>query len=104
MTAEWITSRVEELSINFDGKRRPVKESDRRPGPYPYYGASGVVDHVDDYIFDGDYLLVAEDGENLRTRRTPIAFMVRGKFWVNNHATILEIDGDSYRRKHQKIS
>ena len=89
MTAEWTTSRFDELSINFDGKRRPVKESDRRPGPYPYYGASGVVDHVDDYIFDGDYLLVAEDGENLRTRRTPIAFLARVRFWINNHAHIV---------------
>lgn len=89
MTIEWTTSRLKELSINFDGRRRPVKESDRRPGPYPYYGASGVVDHVDDYLFDGEYLLVAEDGENLRTRQTPIAFLARGKFWVNNHAHII---------------
>ena len=89
MTAEWTTSRFDGLSINFDGKRRPVKGSDRRPGPYPYYGASGVVDHIDDYIFDGDYLLVAEDGENLRTRQTPMAFFARGKFWVNNHAHIV---------------
>ena len=89
MTAEWTTSRFDGLSINFDGKRRPVKGSDRRPGPYPYYGASGVVDHIDDYIFDGDYLLVAEDGENLRTRQTPMAFLARGKFWVNNHAHIV---------------
>ena len=89
MTAEWTTSRFDELSINFDSKRRPVKVSDRRPGPYPYYGASGVVDHVDDYLFDGDYLLVAEDGENLRTRQTPIAFLARGRFWVNNHAHIV---------------
>ena len=89
MTAEWTTSRFGGLSINFDGKRRPVKKSDRRPGPYPYYGASGVVDHVDDYLFDGDYLLVAEDGENLRTRQTPIAFLARGRFWVNNHAHIV---------------
>lgn len=89
MTIEWTTSRLKELSINLDGRRRPVKESDRRPGPYPYYGASGVVDHVDDYLFDGEYLLVAEDGENLRTRQTPIAFLARGKFWVNNHAHII---------------
>ena len=89
MTAEWTTSRFDGLSINFDGKRRPVKGSDRRPGPYPYYGASGVVDHIDDYIFDGDYILVAEDGENLRTRQTPMAFLARGKFWVNNHAHIV---------------
>ncbi|HET7931963.1 MAG TPA: restriction endonuclease subunit S [Rhodanobacteraceae bacterium] len=89
MSAEWTTSRVEDLSVNFDGKRRPVKGSERRLGPYPYYGASGVVDHVDDYLFDGEYLLVAEDGENLRTRQTPIAFLARGKFWVNNHAHII---------------
>ncbi len=89
MTAEWTTSCLEQLSINFDGKRRPVKESDRGPGPYPYYGASGVVDHVDGYLFDGEYLLVAEDGENLRTRQTPIAFLAKGRFWVNNHAHII---------------
>ena len=85
----WVTSCLEELSVNFDGKRKPVKGSDRRPGPYPYYGASGVVDHVDDYLFDGEYLLVAEDGENLRTRLTPVAFLARGQFWVNNHAHII---------------
>jgi len=78
-----------ELIDNFDGMRVPVKEADRRPGPYPYYGASGVVDHVDAFLFDGEYLLVAEDGENLRTRKTPIAFLARGKFWVNNHAHVV---------------
>ncbi|GMU46207.1 MAG: hypothetical protein AMXMBFR26_09890 [Porticoccaceae bacterium] len=89
MAAEWTTSDLGELTTNFDGRRKPVKESDRRPGPYPYYGASGVVDHVDGYLFDGEYLLIAEDGENLRTRQTPIAFMAKGKFWVNNHAHIV---------------
>lgn len=67
-----------------------MKESDRKPGPYPYYGASGVVDHVDGFLFDGEYLLIAEDGENLRTRQTPIAFLARGRFWVNNHAHIVQ--------------
>jgi type I restriction enzyme S subunit len=85
----WPIRPLGELTVNHDGKRRPVKEADRRPGPYPYYGASGVVDYVDDYLIDGDYLLVAEDGENLRTRQTPIAFMARGKSWVNNHAHIV---------------
>ena len=89
MAAEGTTSDLGELTTNFDGRRKPVKESDRRPGPYPYYGASGVVDHVDGYLFDGEYLLIAEDGENLRTRQTPIAFMAKGKFWVNNHAHIV---------------
>lgn len=84
----WPKRRLGELTVNHDGKRRPVKEADRRPGPFPYYGASGVVDYVDDYLIDGDYLLIAEDGENLRTRQTPIAFMARGKSWVNNHAHI----------------
>ncbi len=68
----------------------PVKESDRRPGPFPYYGASGIVDRVDRYIFDGEYLLIAEDGENLRTRNTPVAFLARGRFWVNNHAHVVQ--------------
>jgi type I restriction enzyme S subunit len=89
MSSEWPTATLGELTINFDARRKPVKESERKPGPFPYYGASGVVDSVDGYIFDGDYLLIAEDGENLRTRQTPIAFMAHGKFWVNNHAHIV---------------
>jgi type I restriction enzyme S subunit len=78
-----------ELTINYDAKRRPVKAPDRNPGMYPYYGASGIVDYVDNFIFDGEYLLVGEDGENMRTRQTPIAFLAKGKFWVNNHAHIV---------------
>ena len=86
---EWRTCTLGDLTDNFDAMRIPVKERDRRPGQYPYYGASGVVDFVDDFLFDGEYLLIAEDGENLRTRNTPIAFLVNGKFWVNNHAHIV---------------
>jgi type I restriction enzyme S subunit len=78
-----------ELTDNLDARRIPVKEADRIPGPYPYYGASGIIDWVDRYIFDGEFLLVAEDGENLRTRKTPIGFMATGRFWVNNHAHIV---------------
>ena len=89
MSFEWPILPLGDLTINFDGKRRPVKESERKPGPFPYYGASGVVDHVDGYLFDGSYLLIGEDGENMRTRQTPIAFMASGKFWVNNHAHIV---------------
>jgi len=80
---------VIELADNFDAARRPVKASDRRPGPYPYYGAQGIVDRVENYLFDGEFVLVAEDGENLRSRKEPIALMANGKFWVNNHAHIL---------------
>lgn len=94
MSSEWPIKKLGEVTINFDTKRRPVKEADRKKGPYPYYGASGIVDYVDDFIFDGEYLLVAEDGENLRTRQTPIAFRASGKFWVNNHAHI--ITGNEY--------
>jgi type I restriction enzyme S subunit len=93
MGSDWEISTLAELTINHDTKRRPVKGPDRKPGPYPYYGASGIVDYVDGYLFDGDFLLIAEDGENLRTRQTPIAFMASGKFWVNNHAHIVTGNG-----------
>src|SRR5438552_239402 len=98
MAAEWPERPLGELTDNFDARRVPVKEADRRPGPYPYYGASGVVDRVDDYLFDGEYLLIAEDGENLRTRSTPVAFLARGKFWVNNHAHIVRGNGEADTR------
>ncbi len=80
---------------SLDSKRVPVKTPDRRPGPYPYWGASGVVDHVDSYLFDHPALLVSEDGENLKTRKTPIAFLVKGKYWVNNHAHVA-VAADGY--------
>ena len=85
----WCECPLGELTDNFDFIRVPVKKPDRRSGHYPYYGASGIVDYVDDYLFEGEYLLIAEDGENLRTRNTPIAFLADGKFWVNNHAHIV---------------
>lgn len=90
MSSERKRYSVGELTINHDAKRIPVKEADRKPGEYPYYGASGIVDWVDQYIFDGEFLLVAEDGENLRSRKTPVAFMATGRFWVNNHAHIIQ--------------
>ena len=89
VTDSWVLKPLGELTHNFDSQRIPVKEADRRQGPYPYYGASGIVDYVDNFIFDGEYLLIAEDGENLRTRNTPIAFLANGKYWVNNHAHIV---------------
>jgi type I restriction enzyme S subunit len=89
MASEWPLRPLGQLTQNFDSVRVPVKEADRIAGPYPYYGASGIVDHVDKFLFDGEYLLIAEDGENLRTRNTPVAFLARGKFWVNNHAHIV---------------
>lgn len=93
----WATLPLRERVINHDRRRVPVRASERMPGPYPYYGASGEVDRVADYLFDGTYLLVAEDGENLRSRKTPIAFLAHGQFWVNNHAHVLEgnVDNDT---------
>ncbi|WP_406725115.1 restriction endonuclease subunit S [Streptomyces sp. GD-15H] len=88
--SDWRTYTLGEVTKNFDSVRVPVKSAERVPGPYPYYGASGVVDHVANFLFDGDFLLIAEDGENLRTRKTPVAFMAEGKFWVNNHAHVVQ--------------
>ena len=79
--------------VNFqNGKRVPLSESDRqkRQGKYRYYGASGVIDHIDDYIFDDQYILIGEDGANIITRSSPLAFIVEGQFWVNNHAHIFQ--------------
>ena len=85
----WAEKTVDQISTNLDSKRIPITKSDRKSGKYPYYGASGIVDHVAEYIFEGDALLVSEDGANLLMRSTPIAFSVSGKYWVNNHAHIL---------------
>ncbi len=94
----WTTRGLGARSTNLDRRRVPVRSSDRRPGPYSYYGASGVVDQVDGFLFDGLHLLVAEDGENLRSRKTPVAFLADGKFWVNNHAHILTANRDNDTR------
>jgi type I restriction enzyme S subunit len=96
--SDWEYFALGELTDNLDSVRVPVKESERKKGQYPYYGASGIIDMVDDYLFDGEYLLIAEDGENLRSRKTPIAFMAKGKFWVNNHAHIVQGNNKSDTR------
>ncbi|HIH0816960.1 TPA: restriction endonuclease subunit S [Vibrio cholerae] len=92
MSSNWPLKKISDVAYFRNNKRIPLKSLDRakRQGEFPYYGASGIVDYIDDYIFDGSYLLISEDGENLRTRKTPIAFQAHGKFWVNNHAHILE--------------
>jgi len=86
----WVETTVDRISTNLDSKRVPITKNVRTSGKYPYYGASGIVDYVGEYIFDGDTLLVSEDGANLLARSTPIAFSVSGKYWVNNHAHILK--------------
>ena len=87
---DWPTRELGSLAENLDSRRVPITKGDRKEGPFPYYGASGIVDHVTDYIFDEDILLISEDGANLLARSTPIAFSVSGKCWVNNHAHVLK--------------
>ncbi|MDF0665719.1 MAG: restriction endonuclease subunit S [Nitrospira sp.] len=87
----WPTVSFGQLGENQDSLRVPVKASDRdgRQGMFAYYGASGIIDWVDDFIFEGERLLIGEDGANLVARVTPVAFMARGKYWVNNHAHVI---------------
>lgn len=84
--------RLGEITLNFDRKRIPLSAKQRaeKQGGYPYYGAQGIIDYVNDYIFDGTYLLIAEDGENLKSKKQNIAQIAKGKFWVNNHAHIVQ--------------
>lgn len=94
LTFDENTKRVKlgEVAENLDSKRKPITASQRVSGKYPYYGASGIVDYVEGYIFDGDYLLISEDGANLVARNSPIAFSIHGKNWVNNHAHVLKFE------------
>ena len=84
--------RFGDLVVNFDRKRIPLsaKERAERQGGYRYYGAQGVIDYINDYLFDGRYILIAEDGENLSSKKQNIAQIVEGRFWVNNHAHIVQ--------------
>ena len=83
---------LSEVATNYDSQRVPIKSIDRedRRGPYRYFGASGVIDMIDDYLFDGEFILVGEDGANIIDRNKPLAFRVAGKFWVNNHAHVIQ--------------
>jgi restriction endonuclease S subunit len=89
VSPHWQSAELGAICENLDSKRLPVTKGDRLEGAYPYYGASGIVDYVESFIFDEALLLVSEDGANLLARSTPIAFSVEGKFWVNNHAHVL---------------
>jgi type I restriction enzyme, S subunit len=94
----WVETTLDKISTNLDSRRVPITKSLRSRGQYPYYGASGIVDYVADYIFEGDNLLVSEDGANLLARSTPIAFSVTGRYWVNNHAHILHFESMATQR------
>ena len=96
--SNWKEFYIEDFAEIVNHKRIPLSTLERtnRKGSFPYYGASGIIDYVDNYIFEGKHILVSEDGENLRSRNTPIAFQADGRFWVNNHAHILKCKKDFY--------
>ena len=89
----WEWERFGNIMINKDSERVPLSVAQRQQlkKTYDYYGASGVIDKVDKYLFDKDLLLIGEDGANLINRSSPIAFIARGKYWVNNHAHVLDV-------------
>lgn len=97
----WEKCTLKEISSCLDYKRKPLSEEERNDfkGTIPYYGAMGIVDYVKEFIFDGEYLLFSEDGVNVITEKGyPSVFLINEKFWVNNHAHILEgKDGFSTR-------
>ncbi len=94
----WSFRPLGDVCDNLDSRRIPVTKKDRASGDVPYYGASGVVDHVARHIFDEDLLLVSEDGANLLARTYPIAFSISGKSWVNNHAHVLQFKNIDFQR------
>ena len=87
----WKAKRLDEIAENFDRLRRPLSKMERAgmQGEYPYYGAAKVFDYVNNYIFDGEYLLMAEDGSVITTERAPVLQLVNEKFWPNNHTHVL---------------
>ena len=98
--SSWICTSLGDITISRDRERVPVSRAERqiRAKIYDYYGASGVIDKIDGYLFDKPLLLIGEDGANLINRSTPIAFIARGKYWVNNHAHVLDgVDEDFLR-------
>ena len=89
---EYEDLKLEDVIVLEDKKRKPLStmERSKRKGIYPYYGAQEIIDSIDDYIFDGKYILLAEDGENLKSRKKDLVKIVEGKFWLNNHAHIFK--------------
>ena len=88
-TGDWEQRKLGDIVEFLDTLRKPLTENTRTKGPYPYYGASGVVDHVADYLFNEELILLSEDGANITDRNYPVCFLASGKYWVNNHAHVL---------------
>lgn len=84
----------------LDSMRKPISKGKRKPGVFPYYGANGIQDWVDDYIFDGDYILIGEDGSVINKDKTPVLNWASGKIWVNNHAHVLKEGSDQILLKY----
>ena len=95
----WEIRQLRKVCDFLDSYRIPLKDADRVKirGEYPYYGASGIIDYINDFIFDEDLILLAEDGANIVNRSTPLAFLINGKVWVNNHAHVLRVHKDISR-------
>jgi type I restriction enzyme, S subunit len=89
-TDDWEQRKLEDVVVFLDTKRKPLEGAKRIPGPYPYYGASGIVDYVEGYLFDEELVLLSEDGANITDRNYPVCFLASGKYWVNNHAHVLK--------------
>ena len=89
-TEDWEQRKLGDIVDFLDGQRKPLKESDRIKGKYPYYGASGIIDYINDYLFDENLVLLSEDGANIIDRNYPVCFIATGKYWVNNHAHVLK--------------
>ena len=88
-TDEWEQRKLDDVVEFLDTMRKPLEGAKRISGPYPYYGASGIVDYVDGYLFDEELILLSEDGANIIDRNYPVCFLASGKYWVNNHAHVL---------------
>ena len=88
-TDDWEQRKLDDVVEFLDTMRKPLEGAKRISGPYPYYGASGIVDYVDGYLFDEELILLSEDGANITDRNYPVCFLASGKYWVNNHAHVL---------------
>ena len=87
---QWEKKKLGDIVQFLDNKRKPLEQSERIHGKYPYYGASGIIDYINNYIFDEELVLLSEDGANIIDRNYPICYIATGKYWVNNHAHVLK--------------
>ena len=93
----WEEKKLGECVEILDSQRKPIESKERanRKGEYPYYGASGIIDYIDDFLFEGESILLGEDGANIINRNSRLAFIATGKYWVNNHAHIMKANADN---------